>query len=245
MFDRIGHSVIKLKRIKTGNLVLGDLPEGSYRYLTLPEVTGLREVSEKTDAPILKQVSRKQNTEAKSIDKKTAHKGKTLDMRPGRAVWSEEKQHSAGQGARGMGRGARTQGPGPRHSGAGSRSSSSRPGVKPEWRGSSSRPSGGGAGIRSSSSRPGAKPEWRKSGPRPNVGGSAPRSSSFRPGGKPEGRASGAGYRGTPRPGAKTEPRSSSPRLRSQGAGSAKPTGRKVIPKTMIRVPRSKGPRKK
>lgn len=43
MFDRVGHSVIKLKRVKTGNLVLGDLPEGSFRYLSGTEVNELKD----------------------------------------------------------------------------------------------------------------------------------------------------------------------------------------------------------
>jgi 23S rRNA pseudouridine2605 synthase len=51
MFDRIGHSVIKLKRIRTGNLMLGELPEGSFRYLTPAEVNALRELSVKEQKP--------------------------------------------------------------------------------------------------------------------------------------------------------------------------------------------------
>jgi len=43
MFDRVGHSVIKLKRIKTGNLILGDLPDGAFRYLAPEEVEALKE----------------------------------------------------------------------------------------------------------------------------------------------------------------------------------------------------------
>jgi 23S rRNA pseudouridine2605 synthase len=49
MFDRVGRSVIKLKRTKTGNLVLGDLPEGTFRYLTPNEVKGLIDLSQKTE----------------------------------------------------------------------------------------------------------------------------------------------------------------------------------------------------
>ena len=49
MFDHIGSSVIRLKRIKTGTLVLGDLPEGSFRHLTNEEVNALRETALKTD----------------------------------------------------------------------------------------------------------------------------------------------------------------------------------------------------
>ncbi len=48
MFDRVGHSVIRLKRIRTGGLVLGDLAEGAFRYLTPDEVSGLREMAQKT-----------------------------------------------------------------------------------------------------------------------------------------------------------------------------------------------------
>jgi pseudouridine synthase len=49
MFDHIGSSVIRLKRIKTGSLVLGDLPEGGFRHLTAEEVSALRETAMKTD----------------------------------------------------------------------------------------------------------------------------------------------------------------------------------------------------
>src|SRR3990172_878588 len=45
MFDRVGRSVIKLKRIKTGSLALGDLPEGTFRYLLPAEVKGLMEMA--------------------------------------------------------------------------------------------------------------------------------------------------------------------------------------------------------
>jgi 23S rRNA pseudouridine2605 synthase len=49
MFDHVGRSVIKLKRIKTGSLSLGDLPEGRFRHLTTDEVNALRETALKTD----------------------------------------------------------------------------------------------------------------------------------------------------------------------------------------------------
>ncbi|HUI67794.1 MAG TPA: pseudouridine synthase [Nitrospirota bacterium] len=49
MFDHVGRSVIKLKRIRTGGLSLGDLPEGRFRHLTLDEVKTLRETALKTD----------------------------------------------------------------------------------------------------------------------------------------------------------------------------------------------------
>ena len=223
MFDRIGHSVIRLKRIKTGNLVLGDLLEGSYRYLTPDEVQGLREASEKTVVSTQAPVARTRKKEENSSDEKRAHKGKTPDMRPGRTVWSEEKKQGQGArtaGSRGMGTGFRSSTP---------RSAPPRSGAKPEWRSSSARPSAGGAGPRSSSSRPGAKPEWRSSSARPSAGGAGPRSSSSRPGAKPEWRSSG------PRPNVG----GGKPRAKS------KPTSRRPMPKTMIKVDRPKGPKRK
>jgi 23S rRNA pseudouridine2605 synthase len=62
MFDRVGHSVIKLKRVRTGNLHLGDLPEGSFRYLTPDEVSALKELAlagTKTEMPAAKPVERR------------------------------------------------------------------------------------------------------------------------------------------------------------------------------------------
>ena len=57
MFDRVGRSVIKLKRTKTGNLVLGDLPEGTFRYLTPIEVKGLMDLSQKIEVKPLQPAS--------------------------------------------------------------------------------------------------------------------------------------------------------------------------------------------
>lgn len=45
MFDRVDHSVIKLKRIKIGPLSLGDLQPGKYRHLTQSEVEAIREAA--------------------------------------------------------------------------------------------------------------------------------------------------------------------------------------------------------
>lgn len=44
MLEAIGHPVWKLKRIKFGPLMLGDLPIGQYRYLTDREANALREL---------------------------------------------------------------------------------------------------------------------------------------------------------------------------------------------------------
>ncbi len=66
MFDRIGHSVIKLKRIRTGNLMLGDLPEGSFRHLTTAEVNALKELAVKEQRPEIRGVG--QETTKKHIE---------------------------------------------------------------------------------------------------------------------------------------------------------------------------------
>jgi 23S rRNA pseudouridine2605 synthase len=61
MIDFTGHSVIKLKRTKVGNLNLGELPVGAYRHLTSDEVRGLRELStqEEVKRPAPKFISKK------------------------------------------------------------------------------------------------------------------------------------------------------------------------------------------
>jgi len=43
MFERIGHSVSKLVRLRINGLALGDLKPGEYRYLTPEEVSKLKE----------------------------------------------------------------------------------------------------------------------------------------------------------------------------------------------------------
>ena len=42
MMDRVGHSVIRLKRVKIGPISLGELPMGAYRHLTSDEVKTLQ-----------------------------------------------------------------------------------------------------------------------------------------------------------------------------------------------------------
>jgi 23S rRNA pseudouridine2605 synthase len=45
MIDHTGHSVIKLKRVKIGDLHIGDLPLGTYRHLTPEEVKAIQDLS--------------------------------------------------------------------------------------------------------------------------------------------------------------------------------------------------------
>ena len=41
MFKAVGHPVIRLKRVRIGNLRLGNLPSGAYRFLTSAEISEL------------------------------------------------------------------------------------------------------------------------------------------------------------------------------------------------------------
>lgn len=45
MFEKIGHEVIRLKRIKMGDLVLGDLKPGQYRKLSAAETRRLKKMA--------------------------------------------------------------------------------------------------------------------------------------------------------------------------------------------------------
>ena len=45
MFDAVGHPVIRLARIKLGNLTLGKLKPGEWRFLTEQEVEGLLQIA--------------------------------------------------------------------------------------------------------------------------------------------------------------------------------------------------------
>ena len=67
MIDFTGHSVIKLKRTKVGNLNLGELPVGAYRHLTPDEVRGLRDLStqEEVKRPVPKFIAQKKSDEAR------------------------------------------------------------------------------------------------------------------------------------------------------------------------------------
>ena len=44
MFKAVGHPVIHLQRVRIGNLRLGNLPQGQYRFLTPGEITALMEL---------------------------------------------------------------------------------------------------------------------------------------------------------------------------------------------------------
>jgi len=117
MFDRVGHSVIKLKRIRTGSLTLGSLPEGTFRYLTPDEVTGLKELALKTEVSRPELAVRSQKAAVRpqravntgrdvrqpmsARGMKPAHRGAQADARPWRAELG--KKEGPGSGVRGRG----------------------------------------------------------------------------------------------------------------------------------------------
>src|SRR3990172_2172547 len=115
MFDRVGHSVIKLKRIRTGTLTLGSLPEGTFRYLTPEEVSGLREMAQKTgvggqesgvrqkEGPVSRVQDRgvisSHGRPMEARGPKKAHRGAQADARPWRAEFG--KKEGPGSGVKG------------------------------------------------------------------------------------------------------------------------------------------------
>lgn len=203
MFDHMGHTVIRLKRVKTGGLVLGELAEGSYRYLTSQEVELLRETAQKTDdsgfrikptIPVVKKpeppASRPILSDSRGMTEKRgpkpAHRGATPDMRPWKI--DEARETDSNTIARDS-RGARTGTYRPRTErpyGSGTRPTSSRPATarpyvsrsRPDSRSSFSRPSGPGraAGYESRGAGTGGS---RPQGARPY--GSASRTAPGRP----------------------------------------------------------------
>jgi 23S rRNA pseudouridine2605 synthase len=165
MFDRVGRSVIKLKRIRTGSLLLGDLPEGSFRYLTHEEVQGLKDLSQRTEVRSPEPVVRTRKAEIRpqraaeigrderrptsaregrreSTDKrretrlpKTVHKGKP-DVRPWRAATRGEESRQETRDA------GRRPGFGPR------KASSSRPAFRTSTSSAVTRPAAGKSSMR-------------------------------------------------------------------------------------------------
>ena len=87
MFDRVGHSVIKLKRVKVGTLTLGDLDEGAFRYLDADEVAALKRLS------------------AEESDREALTAGKPVIVQDGshrhvgKAGYGHRPKRNAGQGA--------------------------------------------------------------------------------------------------------------------------------------------------
>jgi 23S rRNA pseudouridine2605 synthase len=102
MIDHTGHSVIKLKRTRIGNLSLGDLPVGVYRHLTLDEVQGLRQMAMQDEAKLLapRIMAPKKSVEARSrVRRETGDAQKSVRGRDDSRMWGrgEEKRRSREQ----------------------------------------------------------------------------------------------------------------------------------------------------
>ncbi|MDA8422072.1 MAG: pseudouridine synthase [Nitrospiraceae bacterium] len=121
MFDRVGHSVIKLKRVKTGNLVLGDLPEGSFRYLSGTEVKELKEDALKTEVRTPKPAAVR-SKEGQGAEVKGPRAGAGLSPRGDRRPMTDHRPEKTSEQRR-PGPGSETKGswrkPGPRVPGQG------------------------------------------------------------------------------------------------------------------------------
>ena len=75
MFDHVGSSVIKLKRTRTGSLLLGDLPEGRFRHLASDEIRALRDTALKTDESGRQVKVYKPAAPARRVDVRTGNEG--------------------------------------------------------------------------------------------------------------------------------------------------------------------------
>lgn len=111
MFDRVGRSVIKLKRIRTGNLMLGDLAEGKFRYLTGAEVKALKDMALNPGMKVVLTEVGSRRTEVRPQSPgerakddrrltsmkgpKPAHRGRRPDARPWKAAESSRDDRRA------------------------------------------------------------------------------------------------------------------------------------------------------
>jgi len=206
MFDHVGRSVIKLKRIRTGTLSLGDLPEGSFRHLTSEEVRGLLEMALKTDTKGLgarpevrrpeqrAQLAEKKRTRpgptvqaitrVETRGAKKAHRGRIPELRPWKIEEAQanrpgRRTSSEGRGGRGGSFSQRTD----RKSGPGMKPASSRPATRTPAR----RPDAGVAVRRTGS---GTKPDQRPWQSKRSPGfGRGPQGERPKPGPRPAGGA--------------------------------------------------------
>ena len=107
MIDHTGHSVIKLKRTRIGNLDLGDLPLGTYRHLTAEEVKALRDLAQgpvqpaavMTEAPRARKAGQDwKRMEVEAIPGPLKRERKPAKERPAVAVRGPKKERPGGKG---------------------------------------------------------------------------------------------------------------------------------------------------
>ncbi len=198
MIEAVGHSVIKLTRIRMGPLLLGDLASREYRFLTDREANRLRELVED-------RVARVERPELDASGKPARWKPPTAPAPP-----RPPKPERSGRGPKSQRseRGTRAQRSGPPPKAQRSRRGTvARPtGPRPQYRGSvprsvpehsqpGAKAPAAGEGIRMPPVRPGKNPSRVSSG----TGFSR-----FRSGGKPQGAGRGSAVR-RPGPGQKSQ----------------------------------------
>jgi 23S rRNA pseudouridine2605 synthase len=221
MFDHVGRSVIRLKRVRTGTLALGDLAEGTFRHLTPAEVKGLLETALKTDDGDLKPraarpdikrpepqarpagAKRTASRVATSGEKK-AHKGRMPDLRP----WRREETGGKGPA------GAASRGDRGLRAGSSFTRGDKRP--RPSFGAGAGRPTTGPSNVRPKSAVPAWKTDARR---KPGTVRPEGRSSAFGRGTQGEARRPGAGV-----PAWKTDA--------SRKSGTGRPAGRSSSPRS-------------
>jgi 23S rRNA pseudouridine2605 synthase len=97
MFDLIGHSVIKLRRVKLGPVIIEGMPVGSWRHLMPAEIARLKGPAKK----------RSTKGTAKGVAKGVAKGGAKKSAGGGESAASGRKSARKGGGGRGSGHGAR------------------------------------------------------------------------------------------------------------------------------------------
>jgi 23S rRNA pseudouridine2605 synthase len=181
MFDRVGRSVIKLKRIRTGNLALGALPEGTYRYLTPAEVLGLVEMARNPGMPVNDVVRPAAAVQARKPEITPPSPSRSGSRRPHERTSRPVSRTSFGGSVKKSAAGRPSAGAASGKTEAGKKTAQ---GTRPKARSGEPRKSGFAGGPRGEGRRPG-------SGPRPNR--------SVRTGGKGPGRGTKFGGRGAGR----------------------------------------------
>ncbi len=205
MIEAVGHSVIKLTRIRMGPLLLGDLASREYRFLTDREANRLRELVED-------RVARVERPELDASGKPARWKPPTAPAPP-----RPPKPERSGRG------------PKSQRSERGSRFQRSGPAAKPQQpsRGATARRTGSGPNYQRSEQRPGAPRS--QSGANPQGPGPGPGARRTGPGQKSQRFQPGAGFQGS-RSGAKPQGSGRGTTVRRQGPGQKSQLNRRGAP---------------
>ena len=251
MIEAVGHSVIKLTRIRMGPLLLGDLASREYRFLTDREANRLRELVED-------RVARVERPELDASGKPARWKPPTEPAPPrpskaersGRGPKSQRSERSSRsqRSARNATPQRPSRGGGARRTGSGSQyqSSAPRPGSQPsKYGGKPQRPGQGSTARRTGSRSQYARSTARSTGsgsrpganPRGAAGSTTPRVGSGQP---PQRFQAGPGFQRS-RSGGKTQGVGRGATVRRSGQGQKSQQGRRGGPSAS----RQRGPARK